>query len=105
MGERPVGGVEMGARSLGKGSSRGLIPQGGELLVWWLKGIQKLLGERIDLVSASNFVGQQRQFDDVEIFVKVLHLLETNTFICIRSHVQYLAIAKTIKYNSHSSDF
>lgn len=35
---------------------------------------QELLGERVDLVGASDLVGQQRQFDYVEVLIQVLHL-------------------------------
>lgn len=35
-------------------------PTGGTSLIWGFVGFQKLLGECVDLVSASNFMGQQR---------------------------------------------
>lgn len=35
---------------------------------------QELLGECVDLVGASDLVGQQRQFDYVEVLVEILHL-------------------------------
>lgn len=35
---------------------------------------QELLGEFVDLVGTSDFVGQQGQLDYMEIFVEVLHL-------------------------------
>lgn len=35
---------------------------------------QELLGESVDLVGASDLVGQQRQFDYMEVLVQILHL-------------------------------
>lgn len=58
-------GQEMASR---KGWRWGVSLFGG--FVWF----QELLGEFVDLVGTSDFVGQQRQFDYMEIFVEVLHL-------------------------------
>lgn len=49
-------------------------PRAGRSLIWGFVRIQELLRERVDLVGTSDFMGQQWQFDYVEIFVKVLHL-------------------------------
>lgn len=57
----------------GGGGDEGVLKRG-RSLVWRFVGFQELLREGVDLVCSSDLVGQQRQLDYVEIFIKVLHL-------------------------------
>lgn len=59
---------------------------------------QELLGECVDLVGASDLVGQQRQFDYVKVLVEILHLQWRQEPVVTEPKVRHVTCNNTITF-------